>query len=75
MFERTLEWQSWVEERAKRIGKGKYGRVLKMSRKPNYEEFTKTSEITAAGILLIGDLGFLIYYLWEHFPGWLKGLL
>ena len=47
--------------RQQRIGKGKYGRVLKMARKPTNEEYEKSAKITGAGILLVGAIGFLIY--------------
>jgi len=53
--------QHRIEIRQQRIGKGKYGRVLKMARKPTNEEYEKTAKITGAGILLVGAIGFLIY--------------
>ena len=60
--------QQKVEEKLKRIGKGRYGRVLKMARKPDKDEFTKVVQITGIGIILIGALGFLIYLLWTYLP-------
>ena len=60
--------QQKVEERLKRLGKGKYGRVLKMARKPDSEEFMKVVQITGIGIILIGALGFLIYLIWTFAP-------
>jgi protein transport protein SEC61 subunit gamma-like protein len=62
-MEKAWDLQNRLEARQKRIGKGKYGRVLKMARKPTNEEFSKTSKITLAGILLIGGLGFLIFFI------------
>lgn len=53
--------QHRIEVRQQRIGKGKYGRVLKMARKPTNEEYEKSAKITGAGILLVGAVGFLIY--------------
>ena len=61
IIERAYELQNNVEARRDRIGKGKYGRVLKMARKPTNEEFNKTSKITGLGMILIGGLGFLIF--------------
>jgi len=61
--DKAWELQDRIESRRDRIGKGKYGRVLKMARKPTNEEFSKTSKITGAGMLLIGGLGFLIFLL------------
>jgi protein transport protein SEC61 subunit gamma-like protein len=64
-----------MEERARRFGKGKYGRVLKMARKPTRDEFNKTCLIVGLGIILIGSLGFLIYFLWTQLPPVLRNLL
>jgi protein transport protein SEC61 subunit gamma-like protein len=61
--------QDKIEERTKYIGRGKYGRVLKMARKPNSEEYTKTLQITGLGIVLLGGLGFVIFWIWTTAPG------
>ena len=63
IIDRAWELQHNIEARQKRIGKGKYGRVLKMARKPTNEEYAKTSKITGLGILLIGGVGFLVWLL------------
>jgi protein transport protein SEC61 subunit gamma-like protein len=60
-FSRIWDLQHRIEVRQQRIGKGKYGRVLKMARKPTNEEYEKSAKITGAGILLVGAIGFLIY--------------
>jgi protein transport protein SEC61 subunit gamma-like protein len=39
----------------------KYWRVLKLARTPTREEFTKIALVAAAGILLVGLIGFLVY--------------
>ena len=67
--------QHKVEEKSKRIGRGKYGRVLKMARKPDQEEFVKVIQITGIGIILIGALGFVIYLLWVYLPPILQDML
>ncbi len=64
-MDRAQELQNRVESRVNRVGKGKYGRVLKMARKPTNEEYEKTSKITGAGILIVGALGFAIYLIRE----------
>jgi protein transport protein SEC61 subunit gamma-like protein len=64
----TWSIQKKVEERLRRVGKGKYGRVLKMARKPDKEEFLKVVQVTGIGMILIGALGFLIYLLWNYLP-------
>ena len=63
--------QHKIEERQQRIGKGKYGRVLKMARKPTNEEYEKTAKITGLGIMLIGLLGFVIYIIREIVAPWM----
>jgi len=41
----------------------KYLRVLKLARTPTREEFTKIALVAAAGVLIIGLIGFFIYQL------------
>jgi len=38
----------------------KYLRVLKLARTPTREEFTKIATVAAAGVLLVGLIGFII---------------
>ena len=40
-MDKAWDLQNRIESRRDRIGKGKYGRVLKMTRKPTNEEFSK----------------------------------
>lgn len=68
--ERAWEAQDDIEARFKRMGRGKYMRVLKMARKPEPEEFRRASQITAIGMLVIGLIGFIILL----FMGWLMGV-
>jgi protein transport protein SEC61 subunit gamma-like protein len=63
IVKRSWRLQRKIEERAKRIGRGKYGQVLHMARKPETDEYIRTLQLVGAGILLIGLLGFAIYYL------------
>ncbi len=71
IVERAWEIQKRIEERAKRLGKGKYGRVLQMARKPTQDEFSKVVQLTALGILLIGAVGFVIYLIFTYGGPWL----
>lgn len=73
--EKASDLQNRLEASQMRFGKGKYGRVLKMTRKPTNDEFAKTAKITGAGILLIGGLGFLIFLLAEEIAPWIAGML
>ena len=39
----------------------KYWRILKLARTPTRDEFRKIALVAAAGILIVGLIGFLIY--------------
>jgi len=71
LLDKSLKAQRWIEDNTGSFGKGKYGRVLKMSRKPDAQEFRKTIIITGIGMALIGGLGFIIWIIWEYLPGYL----
>ena len=60
--EDMVEIQKKVEKRFSNIGKGKYSRIIKMAKRPNQEEYIKVLAITGVGIILLGALGFAIYY-------------
>lgn len=75
LLKKTHETQQKIEERARRVGKGKYGRVLTMAVKPDNEELAKALQIVTIGILIIGFLGFGIYFIWKNLPGALKDYL
>jgi protein transport protein SEC61 subunit gamma-like protein len=66
IVERSWDLQRKIEEKTRHIGKGKYGRVLKMARKPSGEEYVRISQIVAIGLILMGGLGFLIYWIFEY---------
>ncbi|HUT28105.1 MAG: protein translocase SEC61 complex subunit gamma [Methanomassiliicoccales archaeon] len=69
IVEKSWEIQKRIEERVKRFGRGRYGRVLKMARKPTNDEYIKTILITGLGLALIGGLGFAIYLIIRYLPG------
>jgi protein transport protein SEC61 subunit gamma-like protein len=75
IIEKAWDLQHNLEARQKRIGKGKYGRVLKMARNPTNEEYAKTSKITGLGIILVGGIGFLIYLLATQLAPYIGELL
>lgn len=66
IVEKSWDLQRKIEEKTRHIGKGKYGRVLRMARKPSGEEYVRISQIVAIGLVLLGGLGFLIYWLFEY---------
>ena len=66
LLDKSWDLQRRIEERTKHVGKGRYGRVIKMARKPTGDEYIKVTQITSIGLLMIGGLGFLIYWLFEY---------
>jgi protein transport protein SEC61 subunit gamma-like protein len=44
----------------------KYLRVLKLARTPTREEFTKIATVAAAGVVVVGMIGFVIYMFFDH---------
>lgn len=64
----AYELQDEFETKAKGFGKGKYGRILKMAHTPTRDEYKRTVYVTALGIILIGALGFLIWWLMAVLP-------
>ena len=73
--EKAWSTQKRIEERVQRLGRGKYGRVFRMSRKPENEEYARTSQITMIGILIIGVIGFAILMLATEVAPWLADKL
>lgn len=73
IVDRAWRFQKRLEDRTKRLGRGKYGRVLRMARKPTSEEYSKTIQITGIGLMLLGGLGFLIFFLMIEVPKLLGG--
>ena len=71
LLEKSVKAQKWIEENTTGLGKGRYGRVLKMSRKPDAEEFRKTIIITSVMMAIIGGLGFFIWAIWTYLPDYL----
>ena len=56
---RVWKTQQRLEERFRRIGRGQYGRVLRLARKPTSEEFVKSSWVVGIGIAIVGFIGFV----------------
>lgn len=45
-----------------------YVRVLKISSKPDREEFEMSAKVTGAGMLIIGAMGFIFYLISNLLP-------
>jgi len=65
---RAEEIQGELESKFRSIGKGKYGRILKMARTPTRDEYKKTVYITGIGIILLGAVGFAIMWAMIYLP-------
>ncbi len=70
-IKKAWDIQNALEKRVQRIGKGKYGRVFKMARHPEPEEYNRTAEICGIGIFIIGFIGFLIMLIATHLAPWI----
>jgi len=66
--DRAEEFQGTIESKVGGLGRGKYGRILKMAHTPSKEEYKKTCYIAAIGMLVLGAVGFAIYWLMTYLP-------
>ncbi len=64
----AYELQDEFESKARGFGKGKYGRILKMARTPSMDEYKRTMYITGIGIIIIGAVGFAIWWVMTCLP-------
>ncbi|PKK85257.1 MAG: protein translocase SEC61 complex subunit gamma [Thermoplasmata archaeon HGW-Thermoplasmata-1] len=71
--DKAWDVQHSIERKSKHLGKGKYGRVMRMARKPDAAEFNKTMLITGLGIVFIGVFGFLVYLVVGQLVPWIAG--
>ena len=74
-IEKVWKTQHKLEDRFKRIGRGQYGRVLRLARKPTSDEFVKSSWVVGRGIAIVGAIGFVVYYIWLKAPPVVANLL
>ena len=74
-IEKIWKTQNKFEERFRRIGRGQYGRVLRLARKPTADEFVKSSWVVGIGIAIVGAIGFIVYYIWLKAPPIISDLL
>lgn len=72
--ETTYQVQRKLEDRFRNIGKGKYGRIFKMARKPTMDEYVRVVKMVALGLFLMGGLGFLLYWLPGNYLSIVHGL-
>ncbi|HEV2166776.1 MAG TPA: protein translocase SEC61 complex subunit gamma [Thermoplasmata archaeon] len=70
-LDRAKQLQDEFDGRLKTVGHGKFGRVLRMARKPTTDEYVRVLEITWLGAVLIGAIGFMIYIFFSQVGPWL----
>jgi protein transport protein SEC61 subunit gamma and related proteins len=70
-LDRAREVQDDVDGRLHTLGHGKYGRILRMARRPTSEEYVKVLEVTWLGAALIGFTGFAFYIFFTQAGPWL----
>lgn len=70
-LDRARQLQEDVDGRLHSVGHGKYGRILRMARRPTSEEYVKVLEVTWLGAVLIGIIGFAFYIFFTQAGPWL----
>ena len=61
--------QDDIESKFRNIGRGRYGRVLRMAHRPAWGEYKRIVMITGIGIIILGAVGFAIMWLMNYLPG------
>jgi len=70
-LDRARRVQDQLDGRLRNVGHGKYGRILRMARRPSVDEYVKVLEVTWLGAVVIGAVGFLIYIFFSQVGPWL----
>jgi len=70
-LDRARRVQDQFDSRLRNVGHGKYGRILRMARRPTSEEYVKVLEVTWLGAILIGLVGFAIYIFFSQAGPWI----
>ncbi|MBO5653890.1 MAG: protein translocase SEC61 complex subunit gamma [Candidatus Methanomethylophilaceae archaeon] len=68
--EKATAAQENLESKFSKLGTGKYGRIIRMCRTPTTEEYKRSLLIVAAGLAVLGVVGFGIYWLMSYLPGY-----
>jgi protein transport protein SEC61 subunit gamma and related proteins len=70
-LDRARRVQDNFDGRLRNVGHGKYGRILRMARRPTSEEYVKVLGVTWLGAILIGLTGFAIYIFFTQAGPWI----
>jgi protein transport protein SEC61 subunit gamma and related proteins len=72
-LDRARRAQDEFDGRLRTFGHGKYGRILRMARRPTQEEYVRVLQVTFLGAVLIGMTGFALYIFFTQVGPWLWG--
>ncbi len=72
-LDRARRAQDEFDGRLRTFGHGKYGRILRMARRPTQEEYVRVLQVTFIGAVLIGMTGFALYIFFNQVGPWLWG--
>jgi protein transport protein SEC61 subunit gamma and related proteins len=70
-LDRARRAQDEFDGRLRTFGHGKYGRILRMARRPTSEEYVRVLQVTFIGAVLIGMTGFALYIFFNQVGPWL----
>jgi protein transport protein SEC61 subunit gamma and related proteins len=70
-LDRARRVQDRFDGRLRQVGHGRYGRILRMARKPEVDEYVRVLEITAIGAVIVGSVGFMLYIFFTQVGPWL----
>ena len=70
-LDRARRVQDQFAGRLRAVGHGKYGRILRVARRPTSEEYVKVLQVTWLGAILIGLTGFAIYIFFSQAGPWI----
>ena len=70
-LDRARRVQDNFDGRLRNVGHGKFGRILRMARRPTSEEYVKVLQVTWLGAVLIGLTGFAIYIFFSEAGPWI----
>jgi protein transport protein SEC61 subunit gamma and related proteins len=70
-LDRARRVQDQFDGRLRQVGHGRYGRILRMARKPEVDEYVRVLEITAIGAVIVGSVGFMLYIFFTQVGPWL----
>ena len=70
-LDRARRAQENFDGHLRNVGHGKYGRILRMARRPTSDEYVKVLQVTWLGAILIGLVGFALYIFFSEAGPWI----